>query len=264
MVQSCSALGVPTEGGSAQPPYAGGRPVAGRSQHGERLPHSQQSATDGSPEAVTPVQELEGSGTPGQVVARRTSEATVSDGHLDLLGGPPATPDSPLHPAVETTDRGRWLLRPVDLVRALNGCGRGEVISERQLRRHRNRAGTAICHGRKVDLLAYAAWLTEDWCRDHPEPCLSGPVNTRNIVKLIMHQNQRCSLTGRRLIPDDMALDHIIPVCRGGEHEMENVQVLHKQVNRAKGTLTNEEFIALCREVVAHADGANSNHKEAQ
>ncbi len=45
---------------------------------------------------------------------------------------------------------------------------------------------------------------------------------------------------------------------------MENVQVLQKQVNRAKGTLTNEEFIALCREVVTHADSANPNHKEAQ
>jgi CRISPR/Cas system Type II protein with McrA/HNH and RuvC-like nuclease domain len=47
-------------------------------------------------------------------------------------------------------------------------------------------------------------------------------------------------------------LDHILPVSRGGKHSIENAQVLHKEVNRAKGTLTNEEFIQLCHEVVAH------------
>ncbi len=32
-------------------------------------------------------------------------------------------------------------LKPAVLARLLNSAGRGEVISERQLRRHRNRAG---------------------------------------------------------------------------------------------------------------------------
>jgi hypothetical protein len=31
------------------------------------------------------------------------------------------------------------------------------------------------------------------------------------------------------------------------------VQVLHKDVNRAKSTMTNEEFVQLCREVVEYA-----------
>jgi hypothetical protein len=35
----------------------------------------------------------------------------------------------------------------------------------------------------------------------------------------------------------------------GGEHVIENTQVLHKDVNRAKGSLTSDEFIGLCREV---------------
>jgi len=31
--------------------------------------------------------------------------------------------------------------------------------------------------------------------------------------------------------------------------------VLHKDVNRAKGSLTKEQFVALCREVVTWIDG---------
>ena len=61
-----------------------------------------------------------------------------------------------------------------------------------------------------------------------------------------------CALTGRPLEPETAALDHILPVSRGGEHRIDNTQVLERTVNRAKGTLTNGEFIALCGEVVRH------------
>lgn len=36
----------------------------------------------------------------------------------------------------------------------------------------------------------------------------------------------------------------------GGEHLIENTQVLHKDVNRAKNSMTNEVFVAMCGEVV--------------
>jgi hypothetical protein len=52
-------------------------------------------------------------------------------------------------------------LRPSILTRMLNSTPLGEVISERQLRRHRNRAGFRITtgDGQCVDLFGYAAWL---------------------------------------------------------------------------------------------------------
>ena len=50
----------------------------------------------------------------------------------------------------------------------LNSTPLGEVISERQLRRHRNRAGYRIGDERHVDLLRYASWLM--WLRHGPEP----------------------------------------------------------------------------------------------
>ena len=59
-------------------------------------------------------------------------------------------------------------LRPSVLTRMLNSTPLGEVISERQLRRHRNRAGYRIGDQKHVDLLRYTAWLL--WQRHHPEP----------------------------------------------------------------------------------------------
>ena len=91
----------------------------------------------------------------------------------------------------------------------------------------------------------------------HPEspegpPRPSGPVTTGNVLRLLECQQYRCALTGRLLTPDTASLDHIVPVRCGGEHCAENPQVLHRDVNRAKTTMTNDEFIQLCREVVEH------------
>ncbi|QQS09483.1 MAG: hypothetical protein IPK69_02345 [Phycisphaerales bacterium] len=41
-----------------------------------------------------------------------------------------------------------------------------------------------------------------------------------------------------------------MPIRLGGQHIIENAQILDKDVNRAKNAMTNAEFIALCREVV--------------
>jgi len=52
-------------------------------------------------------------------------------------------------------------LRPSVLTRMLNSTPLGEVIGERQLHRHRNRAGYRIGDDKHVDLFRYAAWLAE-------------------------------------------------------------------------------------------------------
>jgi 5-methylcytosine-specific restriction endonuclease McrA len=88
---------------------------------------------------------------------------------------------------------------------------------------------------------------------------VSMPVSTANVLTLLERQRFRCALTGRLLTPQTAALDHIVPIRCGGGHVIENTQVLHKDVNRAKGSLTNEEFIALCREVARWADGCGQD-----
>jgi len=75
-------------------------------------------------------------------------------------------------------------------------------------------------------------------------------VTTSAVLGLLEKQGYRCALSGRTLTPDMAALDHIVPIRCGGQHVIENTQVLHKEVNRAKGSMTNVEFVGLCREVV--------------
>jgi len=61
-------------------------------------------------------------------------------------------------------------LRPADLLRLVNAAGRGSVLTEFQLRRHRNEAGYTIGDARTVDLFRYAAWLTLEYFKPHAEP----------------------------------------------------------------------------------------------
>jgi Terminase large subunit gpA, endonuclease domain len=61
-------------------------------------------------------------------------------------------------------------LRASELCRLLNSTPLGEVINERQLHRHRSRAGLRIGDARHVDLLRYVAWLVHVRHTPKPEP----------------------------------------------------------------------------------------------
>ncbi len=94
-------------------------------------------------------------------------------------------------------------------------------------------------------------------------PAIGSPVSTTNVMELLEAQNFRCAMTGRALTPRTAALDHIVPIRCGGEHVIENTQILDKAVNRAKGSLTSAEFIGLCREVVTWTGQSRPDGEEA-
>jgi 5-methylcytosine-specific restriction endonuclease McrA len=154
--------------------------------------------------------------------------------------------------------RGLRRLRLADAVRLLNSTPLGEVIGDRQVRRHRVESEGAFWHGRRIDLVAYAAWLAKRFSIEKDRS--NGSVSVGNVLALVERQGFRCALTGRKLEPATAALDHVVPLTQGGQHRIENTQVLHKEVNRAKGVLTNERFVALCREVAAWADARKTDH----
>lgn len=66
-------------------------------------------------------------------------------------------------------------------------------------------------------------------------------------------ESPKCSLTGQPIdigSPRTYQFDHKIPVSRGGDNSLENLQILTRQANLAKSDLTNDEFIHLCKQVL--------------
>lgn len=60
-------------------------------------------------------------------------------------------------------------LKPAQLTRLLNSAGLGEVLNERTLRRHRNRAGYLVGDLKTINLFKYAAWLTGQYLKPEKE-----------------------------------------------------------------------------------------------
>lgn len=87
-------------------------------------------------------------------------------------------------------------------------------------------------------------------------------ITAKQVLHLVEAQHYRCAISGRKLTPQTASLDHIVPLCHGGEHAVDNVWVVDHQVNTAKGTLRTDEFVDLCRDVVAH-QSAEPNETEA-
>lgn len=75
---------------------------------------------------------------------------------------------------------------------------------------------------------------------------------SKAIAELAESQGYCCALTGWELTPELASLDHKQPVSREGKHVMSNLQVVHREINRAKGNMTTEEFVEMCRAVVGH------------
>jgi 5-methylcytosine-specific restriction endonuclease McrA len=76
------------------------------------------------------------------------------------------------------------------------------------------------------------------------------------LVKLVsqLEVNPTCYLTGDKIdIYDTRSyeFDHIIPKSRGGSNDLSNLGVCTAEANRAKADKTPEEFLALCKKVIA-------------
>lgn len=72
------------------------------------------------------------------------------------------------------------------------------------------------------------------------------PVTSGELYRLLLKQQFRCAITGRKLTPINATIDHINPRVIDGDHGADNLQWVHKEVNRAKGPLTTSEFIRIC------------------
>jgi hypothetical protein len=72
------------------------------------------------------------------------------------------------------------------------------------------------------------------------------------IATLFDEQGGRCAYTGETLVLGvNTSIDHKTPQCRGGGHNIENLQWVSKRINGNKYNLTHEEFVAECANIAA-------------
>lgn len=80
-----------------------------------------------------------------------------------------------------------------------------------------------------------------------------GHATARDLAAIWKRQRGLCALTGRRL-DRSAEIDHIIPRVRHGGDAPGNLRWVVKDANRAKRDLLDDDFIALCRDIVRRAD----------
>lgn len=64
-----------------------------------------------------------------------------------------------------------------------------------------------------------------------------------------------CYLTGKKIDlsnSKDYSLDHIIPKAEGGDNSLDNMGFLKANVNYSKNSMSVEEFLNLCKEVLEY------------
>ena len=102
-------------------------------------------------------------------------------------------------------------LRPGELCRLLNSTPVGEVVNERQLRRHRTRAGLRVGDTQHVDLLRFIAWLVEIRHAPKPEPDRPAPPASQLAeaalgAAALASRNQQLTGHGQKLTGKQQAL----------------------------------------------------------
>ena len=101
-------------------------------------------------------------------------------------------------------------------------------------------------HGDKARLKA-RIWNRTNWInkalnglksRAKGKPCAT----LEELKSLFETQQGRCAFSSLPIDYGTAHLDHKIPAVRGGEHTIDNLQWLHRQVNLMKHSMTMEEF----------------------
>jgi 5-methylcytosine-specific restriction endonuclease McrA len=63
-------------------------------------------------------------------------------------------------------------------------------------------------------------------------------------------QDSRCFYTEEKLTPGaNAALDHQIPITRGGTSTLDNLRWTTVQINRVKNDLSHDDFVRLCTKI---------------
>lgn len=75
-------------------------------------------------------------------------------------------------------------------------------------------------------------------------------MTSKQILEKLHQQKFLCRYTGEPLTPDSTSPDHIVPCSSGGTDESDNIALVTRDVNYAKGAMSLEAFRLMCQRVV--------------
>ncbi len=132
--------------------------------------------------------------------------------------------------------------------------GKQYYSQEKNKERHRNNARSF----RKKNPDS-SAKVSRKWRQKHKFKKLAQYANRRDTVdkisafdiwKIAKKQKLKCAISGRKLTKENISLDHIVPLSRGGKNEPHNLRLVEHRINLALHVLTDQEFFDMCKSVV--------------
>jgi hypothetical protein len=86
-----------------------------------------------------------------------------------------------------------------------------------------------------------------------PKRTTEQSATSSELMAMLKRQKYKCALSGAKLKPETAQLDHVEPLAEGGTNNIENLQWLDGQVNKAKGTMSQADFVRMCVMVAGHS-----------
>jgi hypothetical protein len=117
-----------------------------------------------------------------------------------------------------------------------------------ELKRLRKNASNRAYRLRNIEKCRERA---NEWSKNNPEARRNNRAEYREIVIsfIRLRDGDNCGLCGLPVAYDDLSIDHIVDVHKGGKHEHDNVQLAHLScnTNKKRGTLKSYRLKDRCR-----------------
>jgi len=75
-----------------------------------------------------------------------------------------------------------------------------------------------------------------EYCRRYDARKVNATIGKVSYEEVVKKANGICYLCGWIVLPEEMSIDHVIPLSRGGAHSQDNLEMTHKNCNSSKGS----------------------------
>jgi hypothetical protein len=93
-------------------------------------------------------------------------------------------------------------------------------------------------------------WFSRYFVRKRRKKQHSGDINIEQVYDLWIKQNKKCALSGVSIGFYDCGINHTCSIDRINslkEYTLDNIQLVHKDVNRMKNNFDQDYFIKMCK-----------------